>query len=709
MRLGIDVGGTFTDLVLIDDDSGKIHYTKTLTTPHDLAEGVLAGIDKILDEAGAAMSDVDYIVHGTTIGTNALIERKGARVGLITTAGFRDVLEIARIERPDGGLYDMNVDLPAPLVPRYLRLEAAERIGAAGEVVRALDPQSVVQAVDAFKAAGVEAIAVSLLFSFRNPAHERQVREICEELYPEAPVTTSSEIAPEFREYERTSTTVINAYLLPVSGRYLEALVRRLREHYGKVDLRIMQASGGAMTAAAAQSRAVHMVNSGPAGGALATALFGRLAGEERIIGVDMGGTSFDISLIVGGRPRVKSEGEFEGYPVKMPLIDVEGIGAGGGSLAWVDAGGALNVGPQSAGAAPGPACYGAGGTRPAVTDANLVLGRLNAGYFLGGEMQLDVARARAAIEEHVARPLGLSVEEAAAGIIRVVNANMVRGIAVNSTQKGYDLREFALLAFGGAGPLHAVELAEELSMPRVIVPPFCSTFSAFGAVASPVRHDYVQTVALGQAQVTPEALQSVFAALEKQARRQLAEEHVAPGAMIMERYADVRYEGQSYELTIPMRGGRPVSAVDVTALIADFHAHHRRVYAYGDPNEAVEVISLRVAAIGATPDVRLRKRAARKAAPAPRPKARRPVYFHGRGYKPTDVYERDGLRAGQTFAGPCLIEERTSTTVVPPGWTGHVDGVGNLVLARTVRARKKVGAPLAGAQSRPARAPGRA
>lgn len=683
MRLGIDVGGTFTDLVLIDDKAGRIHYTKTLTTSKNPAEGVLTGIDKILRLVGATMRDVAYIVHGTTIGTNALIERKGARVGLITTGGFRDVLEIARIERPDGGLYDINVDLPDPLVPRYLRLEVEERIGADGSVVRPLDEQSVVRAVERLKGEGVEAIAVCLLFSFRNPTHERAVRDICNAVYPQAPVSLSSEIAPEFREFERTSTTVINAYLAPVTERYLQSLISHLRERYGHVDLRIMQTSGGAMTAEVAKSHAVNMVNSGPAGGALATALFGRLTGDSKIIGVDMGGTSFDIGLIVDGRPRVKSEGEIEGYPVKIPMIDVEGIGAGGGSIAWVDAGGGLNVGPESAGADPGPACYGRGGTRPTVTDANLVLGRLDPGYFLGGEMKLHIDKARAAIRKDVAEPLKLSLEEAASGIVRVVNANMVRGIGVNSTQKGYDVREFSLLAFGGAGPLHAVELAQELGMRRVIVPPFCSVFSAFGAVASDVRHDYVQTVALSQKNASAEKLQAAFAEIEAAARKQLAGEHVPKDRMRIEWAADVRYEGQSYELTIPVeKSRRALTDHDVAETIRRFHDLHRRIYAYGEPNEVVEFISLRVAAIGKVPEAKLARK--RRSSSQARPKSERPVYFSAIGsFAPTQVYERDDLRAGQSFVGPCLIEETTSTTVILPGWTGTVDEYGNLIVSQ--------------------------
>jgi N-methylhydantoinase A len=683
MRLGIDVGGTFTDLVLINDQTGRIHYTKTSSTPEDLARAVLTGLDEILAQAQAEPGDLDYVVHGTTIGTNALIERKGAKVGLITTSGFRDVLEIARIERPDTGLYDMTVDLPDPLVPRYLRLEVEERVAADGAILRELKQESVEAALELFAQEGVAAIAVCLLFSFRNPEHERVIKQICRSKLPAIPVTISSEIAPEFREYERTSTTVINAYLLPITRAYIDKLASELQGTYGLSDLRIMQASGGAMTAETAKTHAAQMINSGPAGGALASALFGQLAGEDKLVGVDMGGTSFDVSLIVDGKPRLKSEGEFEGFPVKVPMIDVEGIGAGGGSIAWVDTGGALNVGPQSAGAQPGPACYGRGGELPTVTDANLVLGRLNPDYFLGAEMQLHSELAQEAIRRHVAEPLNLPVEEAAVGIIRVVNANMVRGITVNSTQKGYDLRDFSLLAFGGAGPLHAVELAQDLGMQRIIIPPFCSVFSAFGAVASDIRHDYVKTVAWSGAEMTPEALQAGFAQLEFEASALLAKEEVPKNRIQLQRSADIRYEGQSYELTIPLSETGVLRDADVDKLISDFHDWHQRIYAYSDPSEKLELISLRLAAKGSVPELKLGS-PEKEVATSPTPKSQRQVFFPGHGQLTTEVFERNQLLTGQTIEGPSLIEERTSTTVVPPGWSGRLDGHRNIIISQT-------------------------
>ncbi len=679
MRIGIDVGGTFTDVVLIDDQSGQIHYTKTLTTPVNRAMGVMNGLAQILELAAADAGQIDYIVHGTTTGTNALIERKGARTGLITTAGFRDVLEIARIERPDAGLYDIFVDLPDPLVPRYLRTEVGERVAADGQVVRPLDEESARCAIASLKAQQVEAIAVSLIFSFRNPEHERRVRELCGQLFPEAVVSLSSEIAPEFREYERTSTVVINAYLQPVITRYLDNLVKAVEQRYGPLDLRIMQANGGSMSVADAKGRAVNMVNSGPAGGALAAAFVGRLSGDEQIVGVDMGGTSFDIGLIIGGRPHTSAEGQFEGYPVKIPMIDVHAIGAGGGSLAWIDRGGALNVGPESAGADPGPACYGKG-DRPTVTDANLVLGRLNPAYFLGGAMKLDAQRARQAIQEHVAGPLGLPVEEAAAGIIRVVNANMVRGISTNTVEKGLDARDFSLLPYGGAGPLHAVDLARELGMKRVIVPPYPGVFSALGLLVAHTRYDYVATVAANEKSVVPPGLESRFAAMEAQGQAQLLAQHVPPENIRLLRSADLRYEGQSYELNTPVPPG-PLTAASLRQVIEAFHKLHYQLYAYGSVDEQVEFINLRVTAIGLSPEVRL---GASQQDLTGLAKNRRPVYFFEHGFVETMILDRAQLSPGTTFTGPCLVEEIASTTIVPPGAQGRVDEYGSLIIEQS-------------------------
>ncbi len=681
MRIGIDVGGTFTDIVLIDDLSGQIHYTKVLTTHGDLARGVIGGIDKILEMAGESFDHVDYMVHGTTIGTNALIERKGARTGLLTSEGMRDVLEIGRIERPAAGLYDIFVDTPLPLVPRYLRLDVKERVGADGEVVVPLDEDSARKAVGVLKGQAVESIAVSFLFSFRNPSHEERVREICQEVFPEAAVSISSEIAPEFREFERTSTTVINAYLAPVVERYLDNLEGQLLDRYGDVDLRVMQASGGCMTTDMAKHRAVNIVNSGPAGGALAAAYIGRLTGDEQVISVDMGGTSFDVGVIDHGEPRVAPESQFEGFPVKIPILDVEAIGAGGGSLAWVDQGGALNVGPESAGSAPGPACYGLGGERPTVTDANLVLGRLNPDYFLGGEMKLHVDLAEKAILKHVAEPLGVSLEEAASGIIRVVNANMERAISVNSTEKGFDVREFALLPFGGAGPLHAVELARDLDMKRVVVPPYAGTLSAVGLLVANTRYDYASTLARSEEKLEPAELLRTFQDLESRGRAQLRAQKVPDDQIEIVWTADLRYEGQSYEISTPVVRKDSMSRADIREIVDRFHDLHYRIYAYGSVDEKVEFINLRVAAIGKVPEVSLSHDGAGGAAAETARKGQRPVYYPGEGYVDTAIYDRALLRAGHVVHGPALIEEIASTTVLTPGLSGSVDEYGNIIV----------------------------
>jgi len=681
MRIGIDVGGTFTDIVLIDDATREVHYTKVLTTHDDLARGVIAGIDKMLEMVSATFDKVDYTVHGTTIGTNALIERKGARTGLITTQGMRDVLEIGRIERPAAGLYDIFVDTPLPLVPRYLRLDVEERVGVDGEVVVPLDEESAREAVRFLKDQAVESIAISFLFSFRNPTHEERVRELCQSMFPEAAVSISSEIAPEFREFERTSTTVINAYLAPVVEYYLDNLEGQLQDRYGDVDLRIMQASGGSMTTEMAKYRAVNIVNSGPAGGALAAAYVGRLTGDDQVISVDMGGTSFDVGVIDRGEPRVAPESQFEGFPVKIPILDVQAIGAGGGSLAWIDEGGALNVGPESAGSEPGPACYGLSGEQPTVTDANLVLGRLNPEYFLGGEMKLFPELAEAAIVQHVSEPLGVSLEEAASGIIRVVNANMERAISVNSTEKGFDVREFALLPFGGAGPLHAVELAQDLDMKRVVVPPYAGTFSAVGLLVANTRYDYASTVAKSEKELTPEELLKEFKELEAQGRAQLKAQNVAEDQIEILWSADLRYEGQSYELSTPVQRSEVLTQSDIKEIVSLFHDMHHRIYAYGSVDEIVEFINLRVAAIGKVPEVSLAHGGATGGDAGIARKDTRRVHFLKEGFIDTAIYDRALLRPGHVVTGPALIEEIASTTVITPGTEGTVDEFGNVII----------------------------
>lgn len=683
MRVGIDVGGTFTDVVLVDDATGQIHYAKTSTTPGNLADGVLAGIEKVLAIARKSIDDLAYIVHGTTIGTNALIEKTGARTGLITTEGFVDVLEIGRCQRPREGMYDLSVDMPPPLVPRDLRRPVRERIDRDGRVVTPLDEGTAEAAVDFLRERRVEAIAVSLLWSFVNPIHERRIADIIARRFPGVPVSLSSLVAPEFREFERTSTTVLNAYLQPVTAAYLDSLSIRLARQYGReMDVRIMQASGGSMTMGDARERAVNMVNSGPAGGVIAASWIGQLTGFAQVVGVDMGGTSFDISLIDRGRPPISSERSLYGYPVRIPVIDIDSIGAGGGSLAWIDAGGGLNVGPRSAGARPGPACYGRGGERPTVTDANLVLGRLNPKYFLGGEISLDVEAAQQAIRQHVGERLGLSVEDAAAGIIRIINATMAKGIAVNSIERGHDVREFTLVAFGGAGALHAADLADEMGIRAVIVPTLCGNLSALGLLVSDARHDLVQTYGRLAAESDPAELSRRFEELEAPILERLRRDGFPPPRIELLWTVDARYEGQSYEINVPV-----AHDLDLGVLARDFNALHQRLYAYSSPEENVQLVNLRVTGIGRVPHVHLRRLGAGPDAGRPsaaaRPKAHRPTFFFGHGFLEVPVYERDHLPVGAEIAGPCLVEEVIAGSVITPGWIARADPYGNLILTR--------------------------
>lgn len=680
LRLAVDVGGTFTDVTLFDPDTGRVLSAKAPTTPGDRAIGVLDGIAAALDAAGARADRVAEVVHGSTTGTNALIERTGARVGLLTTEGFRDVLEIGRIMRPEAGLYDFSVDLPLPLVPRHLRLEARERLDARGRVLVPLDEDSVAAAADAFAREGVEAVAVCFLFSFLDPAHEEAAERILARRLPGVPISLSSRICPEIREYERSSTTVMNAYLTPVMAAYLDSLQRRLQEAMGTVRLSVIQANGGSTSVASARRRAVTTVNSGPAGGVVAAAFYGRRNGRDRIVSVDMGGTSFDIGLVENGTCAVTTEGGFQGLPVRIPIIDLHIIGAGGGSIAMRDPGGALQVGPDSAGAEPGPACYGRGGTRPTVTDANLVLGRLNADYFNGGRMRLDAAAARAAVGA-LANEMGMGVEETALGIVRVVNANMVKGIAAVTILRGIDVRDFSLLSFGGAGGVHAVELAQALSMREAVVPPLPGTFSAVGLLATDVRHDYV--TALGGLRTTdadPDALEAAYHEMERHAAADLAADGFTGASASFVRTADMKVAGQTYELSVPLPQAGALTAAGIEALCDAFARTYRERYAYFFDGEPIEIVNIRIAGLGHNRPIELPTASAAAADPSPARKAMRPVYFESAGFLDTAIYDRLFLHPGMTVDGPAVVEEQTSSTLIPPG--SRADVLADLGLA---------------------------
>ena len=671
VRVAVDVGGTFTDVMLTDLAGGRIAVAKVLTTPEDRGVGVLAGIHVAFDANQLDIKTAREVVHGSTTGTNALIERTGATVGFLTTEGFRDILEIGRVQRPTEGLYDISVDRPPPLVPRHRCLAVRERITAEISILEPLDENGVRAAAARFRELGVEAVAVCFLSSYLNPVHEQRAAEILAAELPDCSISISSQLSPEYREYERASTAVINAYLTPVMGAYLDSLEQRIADEIGDVPLFVIQANGGSTSVENARARAVTTVNSGPAGGVVAAAYYGRLRSRDKIVSVDMGGTSFDIGLIEDGVSKVTTEGTFQGMPVKIPIVDLHIIGAGGGSIAWIDPGGALNVGPRSAGAAPGPACYGQGGREPTVTDANLVLGRLNPDYFNGGRMNLDVDAACAAVDG-VAGRLGLSLEETALGIIKVVNANMAKGIASVTIQRGIDVRDFSLFSFGGAGGAHAVGLARELTMIEAIIPPMPGTFSALGLLATEMRHDYV--TALGGV-ITERAdvaeLEAAYVAMEAEGVAELAGQGFGGDQIRLARFADLKVVGQTYELSLPVAGA--IDSDGLARLVAAFGALYRERYAFFYEGDPIELVNLRVSALGVNAPIELPTGDDAGSDPTPGQKGTRPVYFEDAGFIDAAIYERDRLGAGMVIPGPSVIEEETSSTVIPPETAAEV------------------------------------
>lgn len=676
-RLGIDVGGTFTDLVLHDVDTNQLEFAKTPSTPANQAKGVGEGIRQLLKRTEVLPEQIAAVIHGTTVATNTLIEREGAHTALIVTDGFRDVLEIARQDRPR--LYDFRVRRPKPLVPRYLRFEVRERILHTGEVAIPMEFKGLDSLIRNLAKNEIEAVAVCLLHSYQNSDHEVAIAEKIEEDLPHVLVTLSSQILPEFREYERMSTTVINAYISKSMAHYLDHLRTEFTSLGIRPELLIMQSNGGIMGIDAAIRKPVHTILSGPAGGVVGGIAIGNHAGFPNIISVDMGGTSFDICLSRNGTIRQTEESEIEGLPVKTPMIDIHTLGAGGGSVAWIDSGGSLRVGPMSSGADPGPACYQRGGEAPTVTDANLVLGRINPDGFLGGTMSLDLAAAKMAIEKSIAEPLGLDLEHAAEGIVRVVNSNMIRGIRIMSIARGYDPREFCLLAFGGAGPLHAAELATELGIPFVLVPPAPGVTSAMGLLMADFRRDYVRTF-MGELNGTnSKQLRKTLSEMRDVAIHEMRKD-LANGEEIQIAYsADLRYRGQGYELKVPLEAGD--GRIQIGELATQFHALHRRSYGFDRPDHVIEIINLRLSAKAPTPNPNAGKqRSPEDGNPRPPINHLRDVYIHGEFHE-TSVYVRGELKPGDELSGPAVIEQMDTTTLVLPGQCATVDEFSNIVL----------------------------
>ena len=684
-RLGVDVGGTFTDLALWDDATGRVAVLKIPSVPHDPAEGILAGLSAITDREGVPRSALGFVAHGTTVATNALLEKKGARTALITTRGFRDLLEIARQKRPD--LYDLQADKPAPLVPRHLRLEVRERLLPDGTVLEKLQAGEVLTVLDALamlaepgtEGDALEALAVCFLYSFIDPTHERQVAVQARHRFPGCYVSLSSDVSPEFREYERLSTTVTNAYLGPLISRY----VRRFDDEVRRLGVPgapyINQSNGGIISVAAAGAHPVRTLLSGPSAGVMGAAWVARDAGFASLITFDMGGTSTDVARVEQGEPIIASERMVAGYPVRIPTLEIESVGAGGGSIARVDSGGALRVGPESAGAHPGPACYGQGGTRPTVTDANVVLGRLSATHLLDGGMKLRPELAARAVEE-IASGLGLSAVEAARGVVSVVQANMLAAIRLVSVRKGYDPRAYTMVAFGGAGPLHAAALARDLGIRQVLVPPAPGILCALGLLVEPLRLDLVRTRvqlldSLARSEIDPQ-----FESMEAEALAWLDRESVEPTRRHVVRAFDMRYLGQNFELTV---AAPPSWGEGLAGLRRAFLLEHERVYGYSAEDEAIQVVALRLTALGAPePLGRPELGPARSPEPDEARIGERAVYFEeAAGFVPTPIYRRQRLCAGHRLAGPAVVEQMDSTTIIPPGQVGLVDERANLLI----------------------------
>jgi len=669
VHIGIDVGGTFTDFVVLDPASGQLDLFKVPST-RPPTQGVIEGLQLIMRRLELKPEQIARLVHGSTVATNAILEGKWAKTALLTTEGFRDVLEIGRQNRPS--LYDLSIERPEPLVPRTRRFALSERLDYEGQVIKALDVSQVKKLAPVLK--DVESIAVCFLFAYMNPAHERQVRALLEaEL--QMPITLSSEILPEYREYERTATTVISAALRPVVGRYLEDLDRRVRKLEVCVPFHVMQSNAGIVPATQAARQAVSMLFSGPAGGVEGSRFIGGQAGFNDLITLDMGGTSTDVSLVQKGRIGMRTEGVIEGRPVRMPMVDIHSIGAGGGSLAWIDAGGALRVGPQSAGSEPGPACYGKG-EQPTVTDAQLVLGRLDDKNTLGGRT-LNRRSAERAIHNMIARPLGLSLEETAAGILEIADAQMERAIRKITVERGHDPRNFALLAFGGAGPMHAGSLAQRLGIPKVIVPPVAGVLSALGLLVADHVYDFVQTFIQPADDPDLAKLEEFFKQMHRKAEERLHDEVVESVEFLWA--LEMRYRGQSYELPIEL-SGQTLSLDMLAEAIQRFHQAHAQLYGYAMEDRPVEIVNLCMRAIGRTPKPPLKlSRESPNKGNASRPP--RKVYFHGHGWLESQIFAREGLAPPFKLAGPAVIEGRESTVVLMPEQSAWVDEQGNLII----------------------------
>lgn len=677
-RVAVDIGGTFTDLVAVDD--GRLTLEKTATTPRNFAEGV----SNALERSDVVTPAIDHLVHGTTVVINAITERDGERCALVTTDGFRDVLDITRANRPD--MFNFRYEKPEPFVPRRDRFEVRERVDHAGTVLTPLNTNDVERATAEIRDRGIETIAISFLNSYANPEHERVAKEVITEEYPEAYVTVSHELTAEYREYERTNTTVLNSYVRPTAETYLSTLEDQLEESGVDGNRYVMKSNAGTSTFDGARKRPIEMIESGPVGGVYGAARIGELVDEPDVISFDMGGTTAKTSLIENGTVDVETEywlessSRHEGYPVQIPVVDIVEIGAGGGSIAWIDQGGSINVGPQSAGADPGPACYGRGGSEPTVTDANLLTGRLNPDYFLGGRMSLDVDRSREALKP-IAEEFGTDLRDAAHGILRVVNSNMATALKQVSLRRGHDPRQFVLVASGGAGGLHATTLGRELEVKEILVPRAPGQFSAWGMLLTDLRRDYVRTSVRRFDSTAVSSITEIFDDVIDRARAEFGDEGIPSKRVSLERSADLRYVGQEHTVQTPIAGSLLSSSV-VDETSRRFHELHETAYNFRQ-DDPVELVNLRLTATATVskPSIEAHRRDGRLCDAR---KERRPVHFRAHGALETPVYERSELPTETEGEGPAIIEEPACTTLVLPGQTFYHDEYDNLRIVNT-------------------------
>ena len=685
-RVGVDIGGTFTDVALVNETDGQIGIAKVPTTPRDFGEGVVQALEIALQENGVAADEVTLLSHATTVVTNAILEGKGARTVLVSTRGFRDVLEIRRSARAD--LYDLFQDPPGILVPRHCRLEVTERIDAAGDVVTPLDETEIDDIVSFIRENDIEAVSVSLLYSFLNDTHEQVLGARLRAVLPDIPIFLSSEVLPEIREFERTSTTAVCGYVGPI----LESYLRRLQEAVsgmGLPELYVMGSSGGVFDVEEGLKMPAMAIESGPAAGVIAAAMIGRQLDKPNLISFDMGGTTAKASLIKDGAIETTSEYEVggggnvnrwihgTGHPIRVPVIDLAEVSAGGGSIAWVDPGGSMRVGPKSSGAEPGPVCYGNGGTEPTVTDCNLILGYLDPQAMLAGRLAIRADEAREAIASRLADPLGLDVEAAASGVIDVVNNAMAEALRIVSVERGHDARAFSLVAFGGAGPMHAAELATALGIREVIVPPIPGGFSALGLVATDLKRDYVKTHYTALDVAEPATIGAVYADMEAAARNMLRAAKVPEDQWALERGADLRYSRQAYELTVAAQNGE-VTKGTMRDLAEQFHNKHRLTYGHANPDEAVQLVNLRLTAVGKLKGLELRQSVSGNVVAR---KGIRPVWFKRTGRTDCAIYDRSEIGGDERIVGPAIIEALDATIVVPPGWTAEPNHSGHIIM----------------------------